>query len=111
MEAKEDKYIEMDKDITIKCPGHGSFLATPDEHLKGYGCPNCIHEVIIKAVKEWNVYLDYCIEHESNAYDNETSIQADSYSQVIHEMYGKTKKLLDEFQEIRGKNIDNVLKN
>ena len=54
-------------------------------------------------IKEINDYLDYCIEHESNASDNETSIKAESYSRVIHEMYGKTKKILDEFLEIRGK--------
>ena len=108
METKEDKYIEMDKDITIICPSHGSFLATPDEHLKGYGCPNCTYKDLIEKIKDLNVYLDYCIENESNAYDNKTSIQPDSYSKVIHEMYGKTKKVLDDSQDIRGKNIDKV---
>ena len=50
--SKEDKYIIMDEDITIGCPQHGGFLSTPDEHLKGYGCPNCRHEDIIKKLKE-----------------------------------------------------------
>lgn len=94
----------MDKDITIKCPIHGDFLTTPDEHLKGYGCPVCRHEDVMSRLKEINNYLDYCIEHESNASENETSIKAESYSRVIHDLYGKTKKILDEFQEIRGKN-------
>ena len=101
--SKEDKFVIMDEDITIGCPQHGDFLSTPDEHLKGYGCPNCRHEDITKKLKEINDYLDYCIEHESNAYDNKTSIQAKSYSTVIHDTYGKTKKILDEFKEIRGK--------
>ena len=94
--SKEDKYIIMDEDITVGCPQHGGFLSTPDEHLKGYGCPNCRHEDI-------NDHLYYCIEHESSAHDNKTAIQAESYSTVIHDTYGKTKKILDEFKEIRGK--------
>ena len=50
-----------------------------------------------------NDYLDYCIVHEDEAHDNHVSIKSESYSRVIHDMYGKTKKILDEFQEIRGK--------
>ncbi len=80
----EEGSIDMDKDITS-------------------GCPLCRHEEVMSKIKEINDYLDYCIEHESNASDNETSIKAESYSRVIHEMYGKTKKILDEFLEIRGK--------
>tara|TARA_R110000824_G_scaffold110649_1_gene258761 strand:+ start:1946 stop:2164 length:219 start_codon:yes stop_codon:yes gene_type:complete len=58
---------------------------------------------VMKSLKEMNDRLDYCIEHESNAADNHTPIQADSYSMIIHEMYGKTKKILDEFMEVRSK--------
>ena len=57
----------------------------------------------MKVIKDMNDRLDYCIEHESNAADNHAQIQADSYSMILHEMYGKTKKILDEYQEIRGK--------
>lgn len=99
----EDKYIIMDEDTTIGCPRHGDFLTTPDEHLKGYGCPICRHEDVISKIKEINDYLDYCIVHEGEAQDNYVSIKSESYSRVIHDMYGKTKKILDEFQEIRGK--------
>ena len=76
--------IDMDKDITS-------------------GCPLCGNEEVMSKIKEINDYLDYCIEHESNASDNGTSIKAESYSRVIHDMYGKTKKILDEFVEIKGK--------
>ena len=58
---------------------------------------------VMKSLKEINDRLDYCIEHEANAADNHTQIQAGSYSMILHEMYGKTKKILDEYQEIRGK--------
>jgi hypothetical protein len=57
----------------------------------------------MKVIKDMNDRLDYCIEHEANAADNHTPIQAGSYSMILHEMYGKTKKILDEYQEIRGK--------
>ena len=71
----------MDEDITIGCPQHGGFITTPEEHLKGYGCPNCRHEDIIrKDLKELYDRLEYwiiCIEHETNADDNKTSIQAE----------------------------------
>ncbi len=93
----------MDEDTIIGCPRHGDFLATPDEHLKGYGCPICRHEDVMSKIKEINDYLDYFIVHEGEAQDNYVSIKSESYSRVIHEMYGKTKKILDEFQEIRGK--------
>ena len=99
----EDKYIIMDEDTTIGCPRHGDFLATPDEHLKGYGCPICRHEDVMSKIKDINDYLDYCIVHEGEAQDNYVSIKSESYSRVIHDMYGKTKKILDEFVEIRGK--------
>ena len=98
-----DKYLIMDEDTTIGCPRHGDFLATPDEHLKGYGCPICRHEDVMSKIKDINDYLDYCIVHEDEAHDNHVSIKSESYSRVIHDMYGKTKKILDEFVEIRGK--------
>ena len=101
MSRETEDYVVMDEDITIGCPNHGDFLATPFEHLKGYGCPICRHEEVMKVIKEMNDRLDYCIEHESNAADNHTQIQAGSYSMILHEMYGKTKKILDEYQEIR----------
>tara|TARA_R110002020_G_scaffold292960_1_gene508424 strand:- start:400 stop:720 length:321 start_codon:yes stop_codon:yes gene_type:complete len=103
MSKEEDKYVIMDEDVTIGCPDHGDFLATPFEHIKGYGCPVCRHEEVMKLLKQINDRLDYCIEHECNAADNHTPIQADSYSKIIHEMYGKTRKMLDEFIEVRGK--------
>ena len=103
MSREKKDYVVMDEDITIGCPDHGAFLSTPFEHLQGFGCPICRHEEIMKGIKDMNDRLDYCIEHEANAADNHTPIQAGSYSMILHEMYGKTKKILDEYQEIRGK--------
>jgi Zn finger protein HypA/HybF involved in hydrogenase expression len=27
--------------VEIVCPKHGSFIQSPDNHLKGSGCPKC----------------------------------------------------------------------
>ena len=34
-------YIHTDAKVIITCPEHGEFLQTPNEHLKGSGCPVC----------------------------------------------------------------------
>ena len=99
-----DKYVIMDEDTTIGCPQHGDFLCTPDEHLKGYGCPECRLEDIKVKIKEVVDRLDYCIEHESNASDNGFSVNSDSYSNELHNTFGKLKIIVDEIVEIRGKN-------
>ena len=36
-------YKSAHKKVTIICPKHGSFLQTPDNHLRGHGCPVCGH--------------------------------------------------------------------
>ena len=33
--------IDMNEGIVIGCPQHGDFICTPQEHLDGYGCPDC----------------------------------------------------------------------
>jgi len=30
--------------VTIICPEHGSFEQTPNNHLRGNGCPKCLHK-------------------------------------------------------------------
>lgn len=34
-------YVSTHKKITITCPTHGDFGQTPNNHLKGIGCPKC----------------------------------------------------------------------
>ena len=52
MSREKKDYVVMDEDITIGCPDHGAFLATPFEHLQGFGCPICRHEEVMKVIKE-----------------------------------------------------------
>lgn len=35
------KYTGVHKNVTIKCPLHGTFEQTPHHHLQGEGCPKC----------------------------------------------------------------------
>ena len=48
---REEEYVIMDEDTIIGCHIHGDFLATPFEHLKGFGCPICRHEEVMKVIK------------------------------------------------------------
>ena len=36
-------YIRSNKSVCIKCPIHGEFWQTPNNHLRGKGCPVCGH--------------------------------------------------------------------
>ena len=35
------KYVNARSSVTITCSEHGCFLQSPDNHLKGVGCPGC----------------------------------------------------------------------
>lgn len=37
----KSEYITLDSKLVITCPEHGDFLQTPDNHLRGSGCPEC----------------------------------------------------------------------
>lgn len=34
-------YVKSNIKVTIICPKHGAFSMTPNEHLRGHGCPQC----------------------------------------------------------------------
>ena len=45
--------MNMDKEIEVICPEHGSFFVTPNNHLGynkekiAYGCPNCDKDILL----------------------------------------------------------------
>ena len=45
------KYEKARKNVIITCPMHGDFLQTPDNHLKGCGCPFCQSSSLERAVR------------------------------------------------------------
>lgn len=52
----EVEYINAHQKIKIICPKHGSFWQKPNDHLKGCGCPFCVHH-ISKGEKEIYEFL------------------------------------------------------
>jgi len=96
--SREDKYIIMDEDITIGCPQHGGFITTPEEHLKGYGCPNCRHEEVKKDLKKLHDRLEYFICIIEGADDNQGDVSVISYRNAIYELYGKINKLGEKYE-------------
>lgn len=38
-------YLNNRKKVEIICEKHGSFYQTPDGHIKGQGCPKCVHHI------------------------------------------------------------------
>ena len=55
----DTKYIHSKIKIKIKCPIHGEFEQTPNNHLKGAGCPGCNssrgEELIAKILTKQNI--------------------------------------------------------
>lgn len=61
-------YVNARYKIIIICPIHGQFKQTPDNHLKGCGCPKCsTHKVHISQIK--TNYLEDFIKIHKNEYD------------------------------------------
>lgn len=55
----EQTYTNTKEKVPIKCPKHGVFLQTPNNHLNGVGCPRCLRslgeervELFLKAANE-----------------------------------------------------------
>jgi|TARA_R110000765_G_scaffold287549_1_gene383943 hypothetical protein len=97
--SEEDNHVIMDEDITIGCPQHGEFITTPQNHLEGYGCPDCRHEHLIA---DMNVIFNRLEEHIcaiENADEHESTIPVGSYQIVLYELSEKIKKLIGEKNE------------
>ena len=69
-EAHNDKYDYSNVDymnahtkVCIKCPEHGDFCQTPDNHLKGYGCSKCnlshLERDVMNYLDEVGITYDY----------------------------------------------------
>jgi very-short-patch-repair endonuclease len=50
-------YISSDSKIKIICKKHGEFMQTATQHLRGSGCPTCIHKTEAKLFE--NIVLKY----------------------------------------------------
>lgn len=47
------KYVTAKTKVEIKCPTHGYFLITPNDHLTGYGCRKCADMLSARSKTEY----------------------------------------------------------
>ena len=47
------EYKSAHEKVCIICPKHGEFMQSPNEHLKGKGCPSCSESKLEKEVREY----------------------------------------------------------
>jgi hypothetical protein len=47
------KYNGMKNGVCIICPEHGEFWQTPDNHMKGKGCPHCAQSKLESVTREF----------------------------------------------------------
>ena len=60
-------YISSKENVTILCPFHGKFFQTPNNHLRGHGCPTCGNE---KRSESHTYTRDQFIENAKNVHGN-----------------------------------------
>lgn len=59
------KYVKSNEDVIVICREHGEFLVTPNNHLKGKGCPKCVGRN-----KTTDEFVEECKKsHQNNDYD------------------------------------------
>lgn len=64
-------YVNTYTKLKINCPQHGSFLQSANDHISGYGCPNCCKNKKLTT----ETFIEKCILVHNNKYD---------YSYVIY---------------------------
>lgn len=84
----EIEYINLSHHIYVKCPIHGAFRVTPENHIRGRGCPEC---GIIKRKKKIcgvgvNDYLGRVI------IDNKAILSYQTWKDMIIRCYGNRER-------------------
>jgi len=66
----KSNYIDAKTKLIVICKEHGEFIVTPNNHLKGRGCPKCgkIKSAIAK-IKPYDEYINKFIKLYDNKYD------------------------------------------
>ena len=64
------EYITAIKKLIVICKNHGEFKISPNNHLRGKGCPSCGREISSKSkLKTYKEYYKYFIEKHGDKYD------------------------------------------
>lgn len=61
---EKTNYIKAKEKVIITCPIHGDFQQTPDNHLRGQGCPKCKQKSILETEIE-RILTENKIEYDS----------------------------------------------
>lgn len=64
------EYLKSNTKVIIICANHGDFEQTPNDHLKGKGCPKCgLNSRVIKNTSSKEEYIVKFIETHGSTYD------------------------------------------
>jgi hypothetical protein len=86
-------YINSITKIKVTCKSHGDFEITPNNHLRGKGCPKCFNKYSkpsIQWLKYMEIKFNIKIQHALNTGEfiiPKTLYKADGYSQVINTIF------------------------
>lgn len=76
-------YVNSSTPVTITCPEHGDFNQTPNEHLKGCGCPKCaLISRGLKRRKGNDEFIQQAREIHGDKYDYSKSEYAGAHKKV-----------------------------
>lgn len=75
-------YINSHTNVTIVCPIHGKFQQTPNNHLKGSGCPKCNNNNEIKKMSLAD-FITRSNEKHKDKYDYTKTIYVNSKTKVV----------------------------
>jgi len=79
----KSEYINAVTKLIIICKTHGEFKITPNNHLRGKGCPGCGKELCIKSkTKPFELYYNEFIKLYNNKYDYSSVIWKGGSSRI-----------------------------
>jgi len=90
----KSKYKQSKDKIEIICKEHGSFYQSPNSHLQGNGCPECVTKGYSKISIEWLESFDLDIQHAENNGEFQipnTNYRVDGYckdNNTVYEFHG-----------------------
>jgi len=74
----EATYTKAKDKVKIICPEHGTFVQTPDCHLRGKGCPYCSGRIVTTSS-----FIKKGLEVHKGYYDYSCTIYTNAYSKII----------------------------
>jgi len=78
------EYVNSKTVIKINCLIHGEFLQTPDNHLRGHGCPKCGFNIVGNSKKSTasEAFIDKAISVFGNKYDYSKTEYVDAKTKI-----------------------------